>query len=132
MGLVLSSGSAVAVECGPNGSGDIVELQSWAIQVAPDRMGMLTASTTWSITPTGKLPIRMIDGQVVLNDALGGYILNVEIPRDLTLEPGATFTWSAEYAGKAFERAAGLSQDEVTGIACIRSVVYGDGSEETF
>lgn len=133
--IVLVSAALCATahaECGPNGSADVLAVSDWSVDVGPDQMGMITAKTTVEIQNKTDRAIRMVDGSVLFTDALGGYITNIGIERDLTIAAGDTASWSAEYGGTGLERIPDLRRDEVTVEACVSAVLYDDGSKQQF
>jgi len=129
---VAGSATAFAGECGPNGSPDVLSVVSWAVEVAPDEYGMTTATVSVEVKNTTALPIRMTDGGVHFQDALGGYISNIGIERDLVIPIEGTVQWTAQYGGTGLDRVPDLRHDEVDVFACVRAVLFDDGTKQAF
>jgi hypothetical protein len=119
-------------DCGASSSADVLTVHDWSVEVGPDRMGMTVATVNIELENVAEQPVRMIDGTVLFEDALGGYIANITIERDLQIPPGGTASWTAEYGGTGLDRVPNLRRDEITVDACVESVLYEDGTVERF
>ena len=67
--------------------------------------------------------VRMIDGAVVLTDALGERLGEIDIPRDQKMDAGVT----AYLTDLGTGRINGIAPDDVQTTICVRGIVFGDG-----
>jgi len=129
--MVLSSlaiivSTAQAAECRSPHSAEVVEVTGWNA-APPDNYGL--SILNMRLTNRAAAAIRMIDGYVVFTDALGGEVDDFTIDRDLHLAIGA------EGEAKAllrYSRLTELDPADVSAVACLRAVLFEDGTRQDF
>ena len=130
--LMIACTAPAHAECARGQSPDVLAVTDWSVDVGPDRFGMITSKTDITVSNTTEKSIRMVDGQVSFYDALGGYISTVNIERDLRIDAGGEASWQAEYGGTHLDRIPNLVRDEIAVEACVRAVLFDDGSKADF
>lgn len=124
-----SATGAYAIECLNGQSPDILSLESWGLLD-----GETDAEKTINITlrHDGDLGIRLIDGTVRFQDVLGERIGEFPLERADGIGAQSDYIINDVVAGTVLERLEGLHPDDVQGIACVRALVYEDGTLEEF
>ena len=74
--------------------------------------------------------IRMIDASVFFDDALGNHIGGIKFTPDVTLPAMAETPLNDRSIG--FDRVADARPEDVAVIFCTKSVIFQDGSTQTF
>ena len=114
--------------CGNDGVSNLMKVTEWSITpIEADRNYM-----TETLVYTGTKPIRMIDGSISYSDVLGKHIASKAIHRDVSIEPGGVYVQKGNWGLATFERLLKMNRSDVMVVACIRGVVYADGTKETF
>lgn len=121
---LLATTLAQAETCGESGSPDILTLEGWRAE----QTGFLV-SMTIQVRSNAPAPIKMIDGTVWFTDALGGSLGGYEIERDLHVAPGALAEDRLQVTEDRFLKA---SPTDISGIACVKAVLYEDGTKAEF
>lgn len=121
--VVLTGGPAFAA-C----KADLVSVDDWSIRAVDYQTNELKLT----IKSHAAKPIRMIDAQYGFRDALGGRIASAAIDRDTQIAAGGTANLQGLWGPYTFERLLKLKHDEVTAYACVRGVLYEDGTKEEF
>ncbi|WP_417581691.1 hypothetical protein [Pelagibacterium sp.] len=121
--------SAQAIECLNGQSGDILTLEGWELLD-----GETDAEKTINISlhHAGTVGIRLIDATVRFQDVLGERIGEFALERADGIGPEQNYLLNKVVAGTILERLENLHPDDVVGIACVRALVYEDGSLEDF
>lgn len=73
----------------------------------------------------------MLDADFGFKDALGGHVAADTFDRDLEIAGGGSATTIRKWP-TTFERLLKLKHEEVAAYACVRGVVYEDGTKEEF
>ncbi|MDW9363591.1 hypothetical protein RWA02_17290 [Sinorhizobium meliloti] len=105
----------------------LLTVKEWSVNVKADE-----AEVAVTLASSLTKPARMIDASVVFSDALGQRIGQIPADFDEKLAIGATYTTGGSYAGTKLDRAAKLDRHDVNVTACLRGVVYEDGTKEEF
>lgn len=123
--IAFSASTLVQAEsCGSSGSPDVLSFEGWAAERQETAIGM-----TIRVRSTAQAPIKMIDGVVWLRDALGEPLGGIKVERDLHIMPGAVYEQHFHVTEDRFLKA---SPTDISGIACVKSVLYEDGTKTTF
>lgn len=128
-------GAALAALASPSTAAECYRASPEAITVTDWTIDPVDATTnTLTVTFRSNLDrsIRMIDGMIYFTDALGQDIGPMTMDRDLTIDPGETYTQDGLWGPYTFERLLVLRHDEVQATACVSAVLYDDGTKETF
>ncbi|MFC5385196.1 hypothetical protein ACFPLB_04350 [Aquamicrobium segne] len=80
----------------------------------------------------GTQPYRMIDGSIRFRDATGSAIASLGLNRDDALAPGETSSLSITSFGPDLPRLATVNRSEIEVTTCVRTIIYEDGTKETF
>jgi len=121
-----ATGAYAAPSC--QGSLDLLQVSDWSISPIDED----TNSLSVTLSNSGDNAIRMIDGSVAFQDALGGHIASYSIDRDAQIEAHGSFEETGRWGPYTFERLLKLKADEVEAYACVRAVLFADGSKEEF
>lgn len=132
VGMLLATAGVAYADCRPSGSADVLTVSDWSVDVSPDRMGTMTAKVSVELTSVEPKAIRMAEGVIVFSDALGGYIANIDIDRDIKIPPSGAASWLAEYGGTDLDRIPTLERDQLSVVACVSSILFDDGTVEKF
>lgn len=81
-------------------------------------------------TYVGQRPYRMIHAGVILSDALGQSVGQVNMERDQHVKPGDNVLVDGQV--DVDERLAKINRDDVVSRTCVWSIVYDDGTVEKF
>lgn len=142
--IVMLAGPAYAADpcdrgMGPIGSPQPIELVSWAATQQDGRTenGMTFGpSVALTLTYRNTLPegIRMIEASARFQDALGGIIGGVYLPKDAEVAAGdmATVTLTLDPGMSPVARIASLAQEDVRAAICTTGIVQADGTVQTF
>ncbi|MDX1192182.1 hypothetical protein GOL96_13525 [Sinorhizobium medicae] len=76
-------------------------------------------------------PIRMLDADFGFKDALGGHVAADAFERDIEIPASGSATTVKKWP-LTFERLLKLKREEVAAYACVRAVLYEDGTKEEF
>lgn len=126
IGMLMTAPALAGASC--SGTTDLLQVSSWSIEAIDARTNALTVA----VTNTADKPIRMIDGSVGFVDALDEEIARYAIDRDANIPAKGVFEDTGQWGPFTFERLLKLRPEEVIAFACVRSVLYEDGSKETF
>jgi len=129
---MIAASQPVMAGCTDGESDEVLSVESWAVDVSPDRAGMMTERTEIELLNHGRQAIQMIEGAIVFEDALGGYIARISIERDLQVGAGDLVSWEAEFGGTGLDRVANLDTSQVVVTACVARFLYADGTKEEF
>jgi hypothetical protein len=119
----LAGGQAFAA-CNAN----LLQVDNWSIKPVDKQTNELKVT----IKSHAHKPIRMLDAQYGFKDALGGHIASAAIDRDMKIAPGGAATMEGQWGPYTFERLLKLKREDVSAYACVRSVLYEDGTKEEF
>jgi hypothetical protein len=109
-------------------NGDLLSVKEWSIKPIDADTNELTVT----LASGSDKPIRMIDGQFGFRDALGGHVASAAIDRDAAIPAGGDYTQTGTWGPYTFERLLKLKSEEVEAFACVKSVLYEDGTKEVF
>ncbi|MQX45591.1 hypothetical protein [Sinorhizobium medicae] len=123
LSAALFTGGNAYAACNEN----LLTVKEWSVNVNADE-----AEVAVTLASSLKKPARMIDASVVFSDALGQRIGQISADFSEKLAIGATYTTEGSYAGTKLDRAAKLNRQDVNVAACLRGVVYEDGTKEQF
>lgn len=126
---LFSATSANAIECLNGQSGDILSLESWQLL---DGESDSEKTLSISLHHAGPVGIRLIDATVRFQDVLGERIGEFPLERADGIGPQADYSFSHVVAGTILERLENLHPDDIEGIACVRALVYEDGTLKDF
>ncbi|OMQ41677.1 hypothetical protein [Ensifer sp. 1H6] len=101
---------------------DLLSIDEWS-----DR----NIEVTVTVNSRAQKPIRMLDADFGFKDVLGGHVAADTFDRDVEIAGGGSATTIRKWR-TTFERLLKLKYDEVTAYACVRGVVYEDGTKEEF
>lgn len=107
---------------------DLFTVSDWSYRDA----GEEKVELVFTLQSSSVKPIRMIDAQFGLKDALGGTIGTAKLPRDMKIAPNGTYSETNLWAIKLFDRLLAVDRADITPFTCVRGVVYDDGSKELF
>lgn len=129
--IAATAGEAAAADCGPNGDGTAITVKEWSVEAIA---GLIGTEAKVSVTFTNDLTksFRMIDASIMFEDALGGYISNIGVDRDITLAPGNSTVYTASYGGTGLDRVPQMNRQDVVVYACTKAVIYDDGTKQEF
>lgn len=82
---------------------------------------------TLSMIYHGPVAIRMLDASADFKDALGEWIGRVGLPRDVSLSPGDTLSYSGNYGGEAMNRLLTIDSDDVVASTCSLEAITDEG-----
>jgi hypothetical protein len=74
----------------------------------------------------------MVDAQFGFRDALGGNIGSMKLQRDVTIAEGGAYSETGMQGIKSFERLLKVDRADISPYACVKGVVYADGTKELF
>lgn len=107
---------------------DILTVADYAFKDADD--GKVELAFTLK-SAQGK-PIRLVDGKFGLRDALGGPIGAIALDRDVAIPAGGTFASTMADNAKDWARLTKVNRADIVPYACVRGVIYDDGTSEQF
>lgn len=109
----------------------LIEVEAWAAELVPDN-SQAPLKITGTLVNSGDKAFRMVDGGTTFTDALDRRIIAIAIDPDLTLAPGERADFEGFYLGGESERLATLPPSDVNAEACVRSILYEDGTKVEF
>ncbi len=107
---------------------DLFTVADWSYRDA----GEEKVELVFTLQSASGKPIRMIDAQFGLKDALGGTIGTTKLPRDMKITPNGTYSETNLWGVKLFDRLLTIERADITPFTCVRGVVYDDGTKELF
>lgn len=113
------------------GSPDAIAIAEWSAEAAKDAMFSNVSLTLHLRNETGK-DIRLIDGSVLFQDALGASLGSVAIERDVLLPAGKIIEQTGSYIGSDLDRLLALSREDVVLWSCTRAAVFTDGTKVAY
>lgn len=120
--MALTGGQAYAA-C----NADLLSVDDWSARRLDDQ----NIEVTVTVNSRAQKPIRMLDADFGFKDALGGHVAADTFDRDLEIAGGGSATTIRKWP-TTFERLLKLKHEEVAAYACVRGVVYEDGTKEEF
>lgn len=114
----------LAAECGSSGSAGVLKFEAWSAEKKDFLTGL-----TLRYRSEAPAPIKMVDGVIWFTDALGGSLGGFSIERDLHIAPGASYEQHLRVTEDRFMAA---SPADIVGIACVKAVLYEDGTRVDF
>lgn len=114
--------------CGEGATSALLTVSDWTIKPITADTNQMTETLIYS----GSKSIRMIDGSIRYSDVLGGSVASKAIDRDASIKPGEPYLQKGNWGRYTFERLLKMNRSDVIVVACVRAVVYADGSKETF
>lgn len=127
---LLAVPSAFAIQCLNGQSDSILTVEDWSLSEAPAENGEKTITIT--LQPQADLGIRLIDGTIRFEDVLGERIGDFVIERARGIPADAPYTHTERVLGTVLERLERLHPDDIATIACVRALVYEDGTLAEF
>lgn len=114
--------------CSQGETKDLIKITDWTIKPVTNDTNQMTETLAYS----GTKATRMIDGSIRYSDVLGGRIASKAIDRDVSIEPGKSYLQTGNWGPYTFERMLKMNRSDVIVVACVRAVVYADGTKQTF
>lgn len=110
---------------------DFIAVEEWSIK---ERRGQPSTGAEVSIKYrlTGDRPYRLIDGSFIFTDAMDWEMERIAIPREKPMSLGAIGEQKGIYPSSTLMMAAKMNPSDVIVTTCTRSVIYDDGTRETF
>lgn len=105
-------------------------IDDWQASASKDGRSMRTEVSV-DLRYEGERGYRMIQAGVLFSDVLGNALVTVPIGRDVSRSPGDAFSDRGVFLSRE-SRITAINPDDVTAKTCVWSVVYEDGSLETF
>ena len=106
---------------------DLLSVDDWSARLLDDR----NMEVQIVVKSNAQKPIRMLDADFGFKDALGGHVAADTFERDIEIPASGSATTVKKWP-MTFERLLKLKHEEVAAYACVRGVVYEDGTKEEF
>ncbi|MGN7749723.1 hypothetical protein [Sinorhizobium meliloti] len=120
--FVLTGGQAFAA-C----NADLLSVEEWSVRRLDDQ----NMEVQVVVKSAAQKPIRMLDADFGFRDALGGHVAADAFDRDIDIPAGGSVRAVTKWP-TTFERLLKLKHEEVAAYACVRGVLYDDGTKEEF
>lgn len=123
--IFAACGALPALAC----NSEMLAVQDWQAAANPGNR-VIPVRLEATVQYQGDQPYRMIHAGVLLSDALGGALGQVNLERDENVAPGDVV--EARGFVQADERLLTINRADVKATTCVWSVVYADGTVEKF
>lgn len=107
---------------------DMLKVVDW--QIGESRISLLPYRIEATVRYEGARPYRMIRAGVILDDALGMNMGQVNLTQDQNVAPGEEVLADGQVS--VSKRLGDVAREDVVARACVWSIVYDDGTEERF
>jgi len=129
MGVLMSGLPALGDQrCDGVGSSSLVSVQDWTVISIDSRSVRIDQTLRYNGTEI----VRVIRGEIRLFDPSGEAFGRLTIDWDATKARGETYELSGVWTLPGMRRLLDVDRKDVVALACVRAVIYADGSIEAF